>query len=90
MTCVAMTIIIPFHLCCGECGEEFKEKRQLTIHIDTEHPMNTNVSFYFCCGECGKEFKGRRELTIHFDAKHPSQHFECEVCFKICLGKSIS
>ncbi|XP_077322685.1 uncharacterized protein LOC143956343 [Lithobates pipiens] len=66
-----------FSVSCLGCGESFKTRSKLVVHL------RSHTSVTFSCSECGKSFSEERELLIHRKTHksetHPSS--ECGKCF---------
>eukprot|EP00092_Neocalanus_flemingeri_P035463 GFUD01038590.1.p1 GENE.GFUD01038590.1~~GFUD01038590.1.p1 ORF type:complete len:519 (+),score=84.88 GFUD01038590.1:64-1620(+) len=60
---------------CQECGEAFKRKKVLDIHIDNKH--STGV---YPCSKCDKALKSKLSLEYHLKTHDIQSQFPCEIC----------
>lgn len=64
---------------CSECEAKFRNKKKMSVHLKTEHGIETNE---LICDLCGKGYKYHRDLNMHL-AKHTGiKEHQCGKCEK--------
>jgi uncharacterized Zn-finger protein len=77
---------------CVVCDEEFKQKKDMRIHVLKVHGVNMSKATHgnfenqenFPCDMCNASFKYKKGLNEHIHLKHEgtsgAQTFKCDVC----------
>ncbi len=68
---------------CGQCGQEFKNRKTLTGHMKTHTSQKD-----FKCDECDSQFTRRASLNRHVRAAHAGQVITCPLCPAVFSYKS--
>ena len=55
------------HFICEQCGNSYKQKRNLSRHISEQH---SKVKDTFICKLCNKEFARKYQLQRHYTRYH--------------------
>ncbi|XP_065080429.1 zinc finger protein 37-like [Ochlerotatus camptorhynchus] len=63
---------------CAFCGEIFKERYLLRLHIAKSHEPDKK----FVCDICNREFAALKNLQNHTKTFHSNETFECSYCSK--------
>lgn len=63
---------------CAFCGEIFKERYLLRLHISKRHEPDKK----YICNVCNKEFAAQKNLQNHTQTFHSGETFKCKFCSK--------
>ena len=75
---------------CKECGEKFKQNRDLSVHMLKAHDINQRTEDYlensenkiFRCKDCSSTFQYQKNLNAHVKVNHlvEIKKFQCKEC----------
>ena len=71
--------------CCIYCGSEFKDRNQLSRHVNMMHRDRQ-----FACRQCHRSYVSKCGLTQHVDKVHKKlNRYQCQTCGKGFFGRSL-